>query len=1018
MLRSRPTIAMIALTGVLLAAVIVAPRAGAVAGAPDLPTSSPPATPARFLVTFNLTQRHPAPASAAQANLLPQAAASGARYASGEILVKFAETLPANDQISLLHEHGLSVIAELLLPGVLRVKTPDGQELAWAQTLSKDGRVAYAEPNYQRSIRPPVLSSAVSTATDGGAATAHTPDDPYFASLQWNLRTIKAPQAWDTTTGSSAVILAVIDTGLDLGHPDLSCRGKIVSGYDFYNNDSSAQDDHGHGTHVAGIAAACTNNGGGVAGVNWNVAIMPVKVLGANGSGSASAVADGIVWAVNHGARVINLSLGSSDASQAERDAVTYAYNHDVLVIAAAGNEYAEGNPISYPAAYAHVLAVAATGDRDERAAYSNTGAYVDVAAPGGNPTSASDLTPGHWIMSTYWRGGGASYVQMVGTSQAAPHVAGLAALIRGLNASLPAGQVQTIIQNTADDIGTIGRDDAFGHGRINAQAAVLAAGGTPPTATRTQTPGIVPTPRTATPSPSPTLIAAPSPTRTPTSLPTSEWVTIVEETFEGDFPGDWQVFDQATNNGEHYWAKRSCRPFAGGFSGWAVGGGDDGSALACGSDYPDMAASHMIYGPFSLADASDARLTLKLWMNNEPGVDKFCTTASLDGAIFLGNCTFTPTDGWEDSTLDLTNISGLGTLIGHDQVWVGLHFISNANVVRAEGAYVDNIVLRKLISAGNVRTPTATATSVASATHTSTRTPSSTAGASRTATRTTTRTRTPTQPSSPPTRTPTQPSSPPTRTPTQPSSPPPTVVATATPPPDCIFADFNCDCVVDMNDLQLAAAHWRTTPASPNWDARFDVDNDGDVDVIDLQRVAGALGARCPAAGAAPREPAARSSLAQADGRVSIEPPSLDVALARTAATVAVSGHDMQGIGALQIELHFDPQVISVTNVTLGSFPASSGRTFVTLPLAVGADSIVFAAFSYGHQTGAAGSGTLANVTIQPVAVGESALALVDVRIAGVSGDALIVTTQDGWLTVHPDNRIVLPIILASFQP
>jgi type VII secretion-associated serine protease mycosin len=299
-----------------------------------------------------------------------------------------------------------------------------------------------------------------------------TPNDTYYSAYQWNLPQIEAPHAWALSTGSGDVIVAVLDTGVDLDHPDL--QGKTVSGRDFVNNDSDASDDEGHGTHVAGIVAARTNNSRGVAGVSWESKIMPVKVLDWSGSGTHSEIAEGIRWAADHGAHIINLSLGGESGSTTLQNAVNYAYNRGALMVASAGNSYQEGNPVIYPAAYPHVLAVAATGDQDEHASYSETGSYVDVAAPGGNPTGSWDSNPNHWIMSTYL--GGSGYAQVAGTSQAAPHVAGLAALIWSVSSSLSNDQVEQTIEETAVDLGDSGRDNVFGHGRIDAHSALVRA--------------------------------------------------------------------------------------------------------------------------------------------------------------------------------------------------------------------------------------------------------------------------------------------------------------------------------------------------------------------------------------------------------------------------------------------------------------------------------------------------------------------------------------------------------------
>ena len=302
-----------------------------------------------------------------------------------------------------------------------------------------------------------------------------TPNDTHYTTYQWNLPQVRASYAWAVSTGSSDVVVAVLDTGADLTHPDL--QGKFVAGYDFIHNGADPSDDEGHGTHVAGIVAALTDNSQGVAGVSWGGKIMPVKVLDWQGLGVSSQIAQGIIWATDHGARIINMSLGGENGSATLQNAVNYAYSRGALVVAAAGNEYQAGNPVIYPAAYPHVLAVAATGNEDEHARYSETGYYVDVAAPGGNPTSSWDSNPNHWIMSTCWRGASyGEYAQIAGTSQAAPHVAGLAALVWSVNPTLSNDQVEQIIEETAVDVGTPGRDDVFGYGRIDAYRALARA--------------------------------------------------------------------------------------------------------------------------------------------------------------------------------------------------------------------------------------------------------------------------------------------------------------------------------------------------------------------------------------------------------------------------------------------------------------------------------------------------------------------------------------------------------------
>ena len=204
-----------------------------------------------------------------------------------------------------------------------------------------------------------------------------TPNDELWPS-QWSPRKTRAPQAWSLTTGSARVVVAVADTGVDSNQPDL--RGKVVAGYDFVHGDSAATDDNGHGTAVAGVVAASGNNGIGVAGYCWQCRVMPVKVLGADGPGFSSTLAQGIVWATDHGARIVNASLGGPDSDAAVAGATQYAAAHGSLVVAAAGND--SSSVLEYPAALPGVLSVGATDRADHLYGFSNAGAAV--AAPGG----------------------------------------------------------------------------------------------------------------------------------------------------------------------------------------------------------------------------------------------------------------------------------------------------------------------------------------------------------------------------------------------------------------------------------------------------------------------------------------------------------------------------------------------------------------------------------------------------------------------------------------------------------
>jgi serine protease len=220
------------------------------------------------------------------------------------------------------------------------------------------------------------------------------PDDPYFH-FQWNFYNgitggIQMEEAWSIETGDPNVIVAVLDTGAAYENydiykqaPDLA-ETLFVQGYDFINDDNHPNDDHGHGTHVIGTIAQSTNNDIGVAGIAYGCSIMPVKVLDANGAGDYFTLTEGIYYAVDNGAMVINMSLGSTSPSNTLENALAYAYQNGVTVVCAAGNDYSNGNPVEYPAAYDdYCIAVGATRFDNQRAPYSSTGSYVDVVAPG-----------------------------------------------------------------------------------------------------------------------------------------------------------------------------------------------------------------------------------------------------------------------------------------------------------------------------------------------------------------------------------------------------------------------------------------------------------------------------------------------------------------------------------------------------------------------------------------------------------------------------------------------------------
>jgi len=272
-------------------------------------------------------------------------------FAPDQVVIKMVEGRSVEDLSSLMATPGVSVLSTLDALDVTMLEVPPGQVLPLIATLREDPAVRWAEPNYVVTIADAI------------------PNDPEWG-VQYGLRAIRAPAGWDFARGSSTVAVAVVDTGVDPTHPDLS--GKLVPGYDFVNGDPDPTDDHGHGTHVAGMIGAATDNGLGIAGTSWGARIIPVKVLSSSGQGWDTTVASGMVWAVDQGARVINLSLGQTSPSSLLQSAVSYAVTHGGVVVAAAGNSGSSG--ILYPARYAEAIAVAATDQTNARASFSSYG--------------------------------------------------------------------------------------------------------------------------------------------------------------------------------------------------------------------------------------------------------------------------------------------------------------------------------------------------------------------------------------------------------------------------------------------------------------------------------------------------------------------------------------------------------------------------------------------------------------------------------------------------------------------
>jgi subtilisin family serine protease len=405
--------------------------------------------------------------------LLAQAGSSSAQpegelFRPGVVLVGMHAGVSPARLAQLWSNQGLQPENNLKPLSIVSVRVPMGQEATTAETLRRTGLVTFAELDY------------AAHATD-----IITPSDPGW-SKQWGPAKIEAPAAWAAITATTDVIIAVIDSGIKLDHEDLVAQrwintaeipgnwldddgnGEIddVNGWHFFHRwtgasyvpdqNANVQDDYGHGTHVAGIAAAATNNGVGIAGIAPGARVMPVKVLDQYGNGWYSDIAAGIVYAADNGARVINLSLGGAEDSQTLRDAVDYARSRGALVVAATGNT---GGAVLYPAAYDPVLAVAATDANDQVAYFSNRGTQVDVAAPGVDIYSTWPWVTGYFTKS--------------GTSMAAPHVSGIAALLWSCWPVLSGDSIAHTITLTAIDIGDPGWDVDTGWGRVDAYQAV-----------------------------------------------------------------------------------------------------------------------------------------------------------------------------------------------------------------------------------------------------------------------------------------------------------------------------------------------------------------------------------------------------------------------------------------------------------------------------------------------------------------------------------------------------------------
>lgn len=399
---------------------------------------------------------------------------NGRECVPDEVIVKFKDGIHEQKKISVLKTHGAVDIQSSYKDFFTVVKVPEGSVKAVISALEKHPAIKYAEPNY-------ILRAY------------GVPNDPKY-DLQWNFPMINVEKAWEESTGEG-VTVAVVDTGVNPNGND-GFGDRLLDGFNaFLRIESHWEDGNYHGTHVAGTIGQETNNETGVAGIAYDAEILPVKVISRLNFGTVASVANGIYWAVYNYADIINMSLGGPEDALTMEDAVNYAYNNGVTLIAASGNDsvyediwpYDDDDwlkPVSYPAVYENVIAVGAVGYKGERAYYSNGGPELDIVAPGGDkledidndgfPDEISILQEtfsellGFRNFAVGW-----DYKYLQGTSMAAPHVSGVAALIKSVHPDWGPDEIKEAITETARELGQTGWDEQYGHGLIDAYEAV-----------------------------------------------------------------------------------------------------------------------------------------------------------------------------------------------------------------------------------------------------------------------------------------------------------------------------------------------------------------------------------------------------------------------------------------------------------------------------------------------------------------------------------------------------------------
>jgi hypothetical protein len=370
---------------------------------------------------------------------LPARATERTAAAAGDetLVVRFRSSASRSETDSTLRAHGVRKRREIPGIGFTEISTGGRPAEQVRRELVASGAVSEVEANHLRRA-------------------AAVPNDPGYSAWQAPyLQMVNLPGAWDITTGRDDMVVAILDSGVDLDHPDLAPR--LVPGFDFVNGDAVPDDDLGHGTMVAGVVAAQANNMAGGAGVTWRGGLMPVKVLDEDGVGNDFDIAAGIIWAADHGASVINLSLGGPGSSQTLQSAIDHAVARNVVVVAAAGNDHTDVE--NWPAAANGVVAVGATDWSNNRAVFSNFGPWLDLMAPG---------------TSVYSTAKGGGYALGSGTSYSTPIVAGAALLARAADPGATPSQIADRLRQGAMDLGAPGFDNNFGAGLVDALATLL----------------------------------------------------------------------------------------------------------------------------------------------------------------------------------------------------------------------------------------------------------------------------------------------------------------------------------------------------------------------------------------------------------------------------------------------------------------------------------------------------------------------------------------------------------------